>query len=240
MYGWRAKIGVLVPCVNTTTEPEFNTLALNIPGVSIHSARMHLGFEGELTKQALMRMHEEAIEETIPEIMHANVDLIVFACTSGSFAGGKGWDASTIEKISQETGIQATTTSSALLAALEYYEVEKVALGTPYDEKVTQLGKSFLKDVGYEVVKSIALDSMDVVVKGVGPKFVYDLGREVDSPKADCVFISCTQVPTLEVVNDLERDLGKPVLTANLVSFWHACNLLSIRVPKPEYGMLFT
>lgn len=239
MYGWRAKIGVLVPCVNTTTEPEFNILASKIPGVSIHSARMHLDMNAYLTKEALLDMHSLAVEETVPELMHANVDLIVFACTSGSFAGGIEWDAITIKKIRQETGIRTITTSSAILEAMKFFEVENVAMGTPYDEKITNLGISFFEEAGFNIVKYISLDCMESIVREIKPTLAYDLGRDVDSPKADCVFISCTQFPTIKIVSALERDIGKPVITANLASFWQALKLLSINFSQPEFGRLF-
>jgi len=240
MYGWRAKIGVLVPCVNTTTEIEFNFLASRIPGVTIHSARMHLNLDDTLTKKGLLDMHSSAIEKTIPELAHANVDVIVFACTSGSFVGGRAWDLSTIDEISQKTGVQAITTSSALLATLDHFAVESVALGTPYDKTITNLGQSFLEEAGYDVVESRALDCIKSIVNDNRFTLAYDLGREVDKPNADCVFISCTQLPTLKIVRELEGDIGKPVFTANLVSFWYALKVLSIKFTEPEFGILFS
>jgi maleate isomerase len=213
MYGWRARIGVSVPCVNTTTEPEFNLLALNIPGISIHGARMHLGMAEVLTKQDLLDMHSKAIEKTIPELAHAEVDLIVYACTSGSFAGGSKWDQEIIDAIQKKTGILATTTTTAVLQALRTLGIKKVALGTPYNEDITTVGKDCL---------------------------AYELGRKVDTDDAECVFISCTQFPTIDVISELEADIGKPVVTANVASFWHALQILSIKASITGYGVLLT
>ena len=240
MYGWRARIGISVPCLNTTTEPEFNLLAANIPGISIHSARMHLGMGDVLTKQDLLDMHAIAIKEAIPELGHARVDLIVYACTSGSFAGGSEWDQEIIDAIQQETSIPATTTSTAVLQALQTLGIQRVALGTPYNEDITALGKKFLEDEGFEVVNSIAMDYLDRILAGDKPSLAYELGRQVDTKEADGVFISCTQFPTLTVIGELEADLGKPVVTANLASFWFALKLLSIKASLSGYGTLLT
>ena len=240
MYGWRARIGISVPCVNTTTEPEFNYLAVNIPGISIHSARMHLHVGDILTKQDLLDMHAKAIDKAIPELGHAQVNLIVYACTSGSFAGGAKWDQEIIDRIHKETGIPATTTTTAVLQALHTLGIQRIALGTPYNEEITKLGKDFLEDEGFEVVNSIALDNLDRILAGDRPSLAYELGRKVDTKEAECVFISCTQFPTIDVVSELEADLGKPVVTANLASFWHALQLLSIKVSLSGYGVLLT
>ncbi len=240
MYGWRARIGISVPCVNTTTEPEFNYLAANVPGISIHCSRMHLDVGDVLTKQDLLDMHAKAIEKAIPELGHAPVNLIVYACTSGSFAGGSEWDQEIIDTIQQETGIPATTTSTAVLHALHTLGIQRIALGTPYNEEITMLGKNFLENEGFKVVNSIALDNLDRILAGDRPSLAYELGRKVDTKEAECVFISCTQFPTMDVVSELEADLGKPVVTANLASFWHALQLLSIKASLPDYGVLLT
>jgi maleate isomerase len=240
MYGWRARIGISVPCLNTTTEPEFNYLAVNIPGISIHSARMHLGMGDVLTKQHLLDMHATAIKKVIPELGHARVNLIVYACTSGSFVGGTAWDQEIIDAIQQETGIPATTTSTAVLQALHTLGSQRIALGTPYNEDITMVGRKFLEDEGFEVVNSIALDNLDRILAGDKPSLAYELGRKVDTKEADCVFISCTQFPTIDVVSELEADLGKPVVTANLASFWYALKLLSINAPLTGYGALLS
>ncbi len=238
MYGWRAQIGVSVPCVNTTTEPEFNLLALNIPGISIHSARMHLGMTDVLTKQDLLDMHSKAIEKAIPELAHAKVDLIVYACTSGSFAGGSKWDQEIIDAIQKKTGILATTTTTAVLQALRTLGIKRVALGTPYNEDITTVGKVFFEKEGFDIVNYLALDNLDKILAGDKPSLAYELGRKVDTEDAECVFISCTQFPTIEVISELEADLGKPVITANVASFWHALHLLSIKASISGYGML--
>jgi maleate isomerase len=93
MYGWRARIGIIIPSVNTTFEPECQRLCPE--GVSYHFSRMNLG---DLTIEALLEMGKHAVEKG-KELSAAGVDLIVFGCTSGSFAGGKGHDEKIIKEL---------------------------------------------------------------------------------------------------------------------------------------------
>jgi len=239
MNGWRGRLGIVVPCVNVTMEPEFNRLAAQVPGLSIHASRMHLVSTREtgLTQDALLKMEPLAVDVAVPELAHAGVGVIVYGCTSGSFAGGAGWDKKIVERIQEKTRAKATTTTTAIVAALKSLKVRKVALGTPYDEKVTQLGKAFLEHEGFQVVNTIALDNVYQICDAP-PSAAYNLGRQVDVTTADCVFISCTQFPTLDALGPLEADLGKPVLSANLASFWHALQILQIKPRISGFGSL--
>ncbi len=241
MYGWRGRIGIVIPCVNITMEPEFNRLAAEIPGLAVHSARMHIELESAekvLTKEALFDMQSLAVKTVIPELAHANVGVIVYGCTSGSFMGGPGWDQKIVESIHEKTGIPATTTTTAVVAALKALNVRRVALGTPYNEEITGLGKTFLEDEGFEVVNTVALDIVDEIITDVPQSLAYQLGRRLDTPQADCIFISCTSFPTIDVIDTLESDLGKPVISANLASFWHALQILAVKPRLSGYGSL--
>jgi len=221
-------------------EPEFNRLAAEIPGLGIHCTRMHLEVtaEGDITTEYLLDMERLATKTVVSELAHANVGVIVYGCTSGSFVGGPGWDGEIIEGIRKKTGIATTTATTAVVAALRAFNARKVALGTPYDDEITGLGKAFLESEGFEVVNAIGLDIVPQLADApVG--LAYQLGRKVDTPRADCVFISCTHFATIDVIGMLESDLGKPVISANQASFWHALQILGVKARLSRYGSLF-
>ena len=104
MYGWRARIGLVVPCTNTTMEPEFNLLGARLEGVAVCASRMHIDVANKgLTKEALIDMEPRAMTIAIPELVHAGVDAIIYGCTSGSFVDGEGWDQRIVSKIQDIT-----------------------------------------------------------------------------------------------------------------------------------------
>jgi maleate isomerase len=123
------------------------------------------------------------------------------------------------------------------VAALKTLSIGKVALGTPYGDDLTGLCRSFLESEGFEVLNTIGLDNVNEL-RSSSVELAYQLARDVDSREADGVFISCTDFPTFEVIDILEADLGKPVVTANAASFWHSIRVLGIQSRFHGHGML--
>jgi maleate isomerase len=230
MYGTRVKIGLIVPSINDAIEPEFN--ALQLKNISIHSTRVLLTsgtIEGE--KEML-----EGIEPAVKLIAGAGVSLIVFACTTGSLINGKGWDRELIQTIEKLSGIPATTTSTALLKVLSTFNITKVALALPYPEELNQLEKKFLETEGIKVVCMKGLGMTNV--QEVSLDTIYQLALEVDTPQAEAVFISCTGLKTLPIIEKLEKKLDKLVFSSNTATFWDAMKILKVNQPIRGYGSL--
>lgn len=239
MYGTVARIGIVIPCVNTTMEPEFHRLAQSVSGVTIHSARVHTPATGdnELTAEGLFEMERQAIDTVVPELAHAKMNLIVYGCTSGSFIGGPEWNEEILRRMTQRSGAPATTTSTAVVTALHSLGARRIALGTPYDEAITSAAQRFLEGHGFEVVKAVALNCLPQL-REANSALAHKLATQADHPEADCIFISCTQFPTLMAIQDLETDRKKTIVSSNVASFWHACQLLGLRAPRGPFGEL--
>lgn len=245
MYGWRGRIGVIIPAINTTLEPECHRSAPE--GVSFHFARMPLA---ETSPEALVEMGKYAKEKG-KEVAAAGVDLIVFACTSGSFTAGKGHDEKIIRDLEDATGIPALTTSTAILRALRALRIQSMAIASPYSDELNARQKAFfeandirvLSMVGMGLVKQtphFPLSARPVSHVGLqGPAVAYKLARQVCTPDAEAVLISCTNLRTLDVIDKLEQDCGKPIITSNQATIWASLLSLSIREPKQDYGNLF-
>jgi maleate isomerase len=232
VYGWRAKIGLLVPVTNTTMESEFHKLAPD--GVAIVTARM------SILQDVEPGLHEFDYESAVERLKAAEPDLIVFGCTIGSLLKGVGYDQDIIKRIEKRTKIRTTTTSTAVLEALEEMKITKVALATPYPDPLHKREMVFLKGHGFDIVsmKNLGLNSKQI---RENPPFVaYRLAREVDIPDAEGVFISCTAFRTIEIIEKLELDLQKPVVTSNQATLWEALKMVKIHEPIKGYGKLLT
>jgi maleate isomerase len=238
MYGWRGRIGVVLPCINTAIEPEFNHLAQFVPGLGIHAARVHLEVSvgGGLTPESAMDS-VKTLDTAVIEVSHANVGVILYGCTSGSFSGGPGWDKVIINRIQDKTGIPATTSTTALVQALRSLEIRKVALGTPYDDRLTEIEKTFLESEGFEVVRAIGLNNIEEI-NNVPSNLAYQLARQVDHPEAEAICIACTDFPTMDVLEVMEQDRGKPVISVNIASFWYSLKILGIKAAISGHGRL--
>jgi len=233
MYGWRARIGLIVPSSNTTMEAEFWRMAPE--GVSVHTARMNLT---DVTERALVEMESYA-RAAAARLADASVDILMYGCTSGSLVKGKGYDRRIAEELEEHSGIRAATTSTAVLEALEELGISRVVVATPYIEGVNERERRFLEENGFEVLRIEGLGLVkNTEIGRQGPQTAYNLARRVYVPGADGVFISCTNFRTIEVIDVLERDLGVPVITSNQASMWFVLRNLGIREEYEEYGTL--
>ena len=228
-YGWLGTVGVILPSANTVMEPELESLAPE--GVTFHGARTPV--RGTPSRESLEEM-ARGTEAAALDLASAEVDLILYGCTSGSFmTDGE----RLVERLRELTGIPAMTTAMAALAALRALGADKVALATPYRKFITQGEVDWLTAEGFDVVSALDLDMGETEherrgINRIPPEAAYRLGREADRPEADVLFLSCTAMASLPVVEALERDCGKPVITSNLASAWYVLGRLGFRLPE--------
>ena len=234
MYGWRARIGLLATAINTVMEPEFWQLAPR--GVSIHTARVATEREG--TPETLRAMEQAALDAAAM-CACGEPDVIVYGCTSGSFFEGPKWNDKIVADLTRIAGCPAVTTAGSMAACLVESGLKRINVVTPYVELTNERLKQFLAAFGIEVVRLGTFDMLDMFDHAkILPEAIYAKTKEVGCADADGVFIACTQLRALEVVELLERDLGKPVYSANQASAWEAFRILGIDPGVSNRGSL--
>ncbi len=96
-------------------------------------------------------------------------------------------------------------------------------LGSAYDDKVNAIAKAFLEASGFEVLGMKGLGLVDNLVVGrLGAESAYELARKIDRPDAEAIVLSCTNWQTMDAIERLERELGKPVISTTQASIWAA------------------
>lgn len=234
-YGYRGKIGLIVPSTNTVNEPEFAMMAPD--GVSVHAARIML--LGKATNDSYIKMVAQT-ERAAAELATAEVDVMAWGCTSGSFIVPR----DEIEKkMIAAAGVPAVTTSSSVVSALQAFGAKRVALGTPYVDFVNQEEIQFLETAGFEVTSmyGMQLGETQEERRGIGrvpPESLYRFVRHIDRDDADIVFLSCTNLATIDMIAELEADAGKPVITSNQATFWRSLRLMGIKDQIEGFGSL--
>ncbi len=227
----RRKLGLLVPSSNVTMEYEMPLMAPQ--GVSLHFARIPQTEDNEEQLSAMI----DYVPEKAELLSHARVDVIAFGCTSGSFIKGMGYDKQIITAIQDSTGIRATTTSTAVVEALKIAGVKKLSVGAPYSDSIMNKLKIFLEKNNFEVVKIKGLN----MICGEGDLSLdatYNLIREIDVPHADGIFISCTDFKTVELLEILENDFGKKVITSNQATMWKLLRMTGMKTSICGFGSL--
>lgn len=233
MIGWRAKLGVIVPSVNTTIEPELYRMAP--PGVSIHSARVKLT---EDTEQQLLRMMDD-VPKCAEDLKHAGVDIIAFGCTSGSFIEGRRYDSEVIARIEKVAGIPAITTSTAVIQSLKEMGVQGISVVSPYEDWLNQRLVSFIESAGFKVLSIKGL-GITKDIAHVQPEQVYQLVRQAFHPDSEGVFISCTDLRTIDILDTLEQDLKRPVISSNQAIMWKMLKMVGLAPSIRGFGSLLT
>lgn len=234
MYGWRGRVGLIVPSSNTTNEPEFQGVLPE--GVSLHTARMRLE---DATAGELEAMGDRA-DRCADLLSTADVDVVAYGCTTGSLVKGPGYDEDLETRLADAAGVPVVATAASVKRAFDALGVERVAIATPYVDDLNEKEAAFLEAAGYDV---LGIEGLGIAPNtGIGaqhPETTYQRARAVDHPDADAVFVSCTNYRTFEAIEPLEADLEKPVVTSNQATLWDALRTLGVNYSELELGALF-
>lgn len=233
--GWRTRIGTIVPVSNTTNEVEFNRMKPD--GVTVHFTRVPI--ESSPAEDDFKTMLDEAGRAST-ELAAAGADVIAYGCTSGSMACPADRLLGAME---DSSGKAALTTAGAILKALEALGAKRISMATPYTDATNAKEKAFIERHGFEVadIKGLGLGgSLEKIQKisRISSSEIYDHAKSVDQPDSDALLICCTDFGSADVVQALEDELGKPVLTSNTATLWAALRQTGIDTPVKGYGRL--
>lgn len=171
------------------------------------------------------------IETCARYLASAEVDVICYACTSGSFMGGAGADRAVVERIrAASAGTTAIPASTAVVDALRHLEVQRVSVVTPYLDAVNDDLAGFLAGAGFAVESIVGrrhLLNRDIAAET--PDLILEFARASTAPGAQAVFLSCTNWRALEIVDELESLLGIPIVTSNQAMIWKTLTALGVR-----------
>jgi maleate isomerase len=189
--------------------------------VSLYLTRLPFFTTPVTVEMAVACGDRRAVRRATRDVLTPEPDVVIYACTSGSFVDGAAGE-EVLRRTMEDAGAPAArTTSGALIAALKVLGVSRLAIATPYVEPVTRRLVAYLAEHGVSTVSSQGLGLLGNIWR-VTYSQVVEIVRAADDPAAEALFISCTNVPTYDLIEPLEQALGKPVLTANQVTMWAA------------------
>jgi maleate isomerase len=166
------------------------------------------------------------------DVLHVEPEVVAYLCTSGSFVNGVDAEGKLRKVICDAGAPDAVTTSGALAEVLQQLDVDRVSVLTPYDADLTGKLHDFLSELG---VRTVASDHLGLGggIWRVSYRTIAERILAANHDQADAIFISCTNLPTYDVIDPLETALGKPVLTANQLTMWACLGRMKLPMMGP-------
>jgi len=254
-WGWRARIGMFI--VGVEAVPEAEWWAMAPPGVSVHAARV-------TAQTPWARWNEDrrgvALEDDLArgarQFAGMRLDAVVIGHSSSSIVGGRGWDEAVVERLAAILPPQAAVTTNGLdcVAALRASRVQRPFLVFPpwFGDDTLERGVRYFRDQGFAPCGHRRHDPgrnwrqvppAEHYAQGLGfeqdAEAVHAQVKAACPQDADGVLIAGTGFRCVGIIDALEQDLGRPVVTANQASLWHCLRLAGVRTPVPGYGNLF-
>ena len=191
-----------------------------------------------LTKENLIKMSEKVTEVTNDILPDQEIDCVVYACTSGTIAAGYESIEKKIKLAKPEAKV--TTPSTAAIKALKKLDIKKLCIFTPYSKKLNDEVVEHFKNQGFDITSNSYFDiQSDYDIGKVDQNYLYDVLSEIDLKDADALFISCTALPALPIIDKLEKKLDKIVLSSNQALIWDTLERIGKNESIEGFGKLF-
>ena len=230
----RYRIGLIALDSDVATERDFH--AMLPPDVMFHTSRIHC--VNPITVENLRRQGpqlRDAVKLLIPD---QRLDAIAYSCTSGTVAIGYEGVAREIRAAGRPR-IPVVTPITSAIAGFAHLGLRRISLLTPYLDSVNQAMRRFLESCGIEVVNigGFCMDD-DREMARIPPEAIFDAALEVCDERADALFISCTAIRAVEIIERAESALARPVLSSIQTLFWQSLREAGYAAPVHGFGRL--
>ena len=233
--GINSKVGLIALSTDFMIEKDFKKIIENMK-IDLFVNRIRSYYP--LTKENLIKMAENVTEVSKDILPDEKLDCVVYGCTSGTIASGYDSIKNKINLAKPEAKV--VTPSSAAVNALRKMNVKKVSIFTPYSEKLNNDVVDYFKKENFIVTSNSYFDILyDNDIAKVDPDYLFEVITKMDLVEAEAVFLSCTNLPALNIVDKLEKKLNKIVLSSNQVLIWDTLQNIQKTDPVNGFGKLF-
>ena len=233
--GINSKVGLIALSTDFMIEKDFRKIIENMK-IDLFVNRIRSYYP--LTRDNLIKMAENVTEVSKDILPDEKLDCVVYGCTSGTIASGYDSIKNKINLAKPEAKV--VTPSSAAVNALRKMNVKKVSIFTPYSEKLNNDVVDYFKKENFIVTSNSYFDiSYDNDIAKVDPDYLFEVITKMDLGEAEAVFLSCTNLPALNIVDKLEKKLNKIVLSSNQVLIWDTLQNIKKTEPVNGFGKLF-
>jgi len=237
MYGWRARIGFIAPS-STLDTPAYEFYRMAPPGVIIVGTIMGIRI---LTDEDIGRALQ-SLDHVAEQYSKERVDIVVLGGSPPVIHGGIGSEKKLVERMEHSSGIQATTSQAAAIAALKALGISQLAVASPFDQHQNGKLKQYLEASGMMVTAMEGLGAPLSEYAFLSNEVSYRLAREAvrrAGNQVNGIYLPCAKWPTVENIDILEKDTRLPVVTSVQAMLWYCLRKLRLYDTIKGYGKLF-
>ena len=230
----RARLGFIIPSSNRMVEPQLQHYCPD--GVVPHFNRI-----------GMTNRHKAPLDELMPRILLAaellgdsKCDVTVLQCTGTSMSGGVENEREVISAIEGLTGKPAASAASSLMDAFQAIDAQRLVFVSETPQAGHDKKLAFLREAGLDIIadKAMELGGSDIYCS-TPPEFWFENVMAMRNDDADAYFVSCANIHSVDVIEALEDELGRPVITSNQAALWSALRLAGLNDNISALGRLF-
>ena len=229
------RIGLITLGSDFRIEKDFNNVVYG-KNIDLFVNRIHCF--NPLTNETLAKMAED-ITNVAKEILPGEkLDCVAYGCTSGTVAAG--YDSIKKKVNLAKPEAKVTTPITSAIKILKNKNIKDISIFTPYTESINQSVVEYFKESGINIKALHYFDiASDIDIGKVDEEYLFEVLSNLDLNDSEALFISCTALPALDLIERLEKELNKLVLSSNQTLIWEALNLVGNKEIVKGYGKIF-
>ena len=229
------KIGLITLASDFRIEKDFNNVIYG-KEIDLFSNRIHC--YNPLTNETLKKMADDIADVTKEILPDQKLDCVAYGCTSGTIAAGY---PSIYEKVNlAKPNTKVTTPITSAIKALKKLNINKISVFTPYTNEINQSVAEYFKKENVEVISLSYFNiASDLDIGKVDQDYLFEVLSKIDLSESDALFVSCTALPVLSLIDKLEKKLGKIVLSSNQTLIWDTLKEINYNKDIDGFGQLF-
>ena len=229
------RIGLITLGSDFRIEKDFNNVIYG-KDIDLYVNRIHC--YNPLTNETLAKMADDIIDVTKDILPDQKIDCVVYGCTSGTIAAG--YDV--IEKNVKiaKPDAKVTTPITSAIKALKKFDIKKISIFTPYTKTINDSVVNYFKKENISVNSLTYFDiASDLDIGKVDENYLFEVLSKIDLDNSEALFVSCTALPVLSIIDKLEKKLNKIILSSNQTLIWETLNLIGNKKPVEGFGKIF-
>jgi len=229
------RIGLITLSSDFRIEKDFNSVIYG-RDIDLYVNRIHC--YNPLTNETLARMADDITDVVNDILPDQKIDCVAYGCTSGTIAAGYNTIKTKINLAKPEAKV--TTPITATIKALKKLNIKKISIFTPYTKIINDSVLDYFNKENIIINSLTYFDiASDLDIGKVDESYLFKVLAKIDLSESDALFISCTALPALSIIDKLEKKLNRVVLSSNQTLIWDALNLIGNKEPVKGFGKIF-